>query len=277
MELMMEFVNYHSKIASIERAKERGSFPLFDKSFYTRGRLPISGADEKDSCHFDWEEIRRNIQKFGLRNSYTTVVAPTGSISMIAGCSSGIEPVYSLVFEKNVKVGSFYYIDPVFEKAMEREGLYDEDLMRQIAENKGSLQAIPYIPKKMKETFVTAMDATPESHIRALAAFQVWVDSSISKTNNFPANATLEDMRQSYLLAYQLGCKDVTVFRDGSIQDQVLVAPSKEKAHVEKKAHFVNVEVMKTTAGSTVQSKSKFEYTTCPSCDTAVSYKEGCV
>ncbi|HLC67992.1 MAG TPA: adenosylcobalamin-dependent ribonucleoside-diphosphate reductase, partial [archaeon] len=277
MEKLMEFVNYWSKVESLEMAKERGPMPFNDKSFYTEGRLPFRGSVQDHKWNFDWNEIAEGVKKHGIRNGYTTIIAPTGSISMIAGCSSGIEPVYSLVFEKNVKVGSFYYIDPVFEKAMKREGLYDEDLMRQIAENKGSLQAIPYIPKKMKETFVTAMDATPESHIRALAAFQIWVDSSISKTNNFPANATLEDMRQSYLLAYQLGCKDVTVFRDGSIQDQVLVAPSKEKAHVEKKAHFVNVEVMKTTAGSTVQSKSKFEYTTCPSCDTAVSYKEGCV
>jgi ribonucleoside-diphosphate reductase alpha chain len=146
---------------------------------------------------------------------------------MIAGCSSGIEPVYSLVYEKNVKVGSFYYVDPVFEKIMTAQGLYDEELIRDISGAGGSIQGINYIPSNIKRTFVTAMDITPEDHIRALAAFQKWVDSSISKTNNFPADATVDDMRESYLLAYKLGCKDVTVFRDTSIKGQVLVTPGK--------------------------------------------------
>ena len=111
--------------------------------------------------------------------------------------------------------------------------------MKEIAENNGSIQNIPYISQKLKNTFVTAMDATPESHIRALAAFQRWVDSSISKTNNFPANATIDDMRKSYILAYELGCKDVTVFRDSSIKDQVLVAPKRDKAVEVKKEKYV--------------------------------------
>jgi ribonucleoside-diphosphate reductase alpha chain len=169
----------------------------------------------------------QEIKKSGLRNSYTTVIAPTGSISMIAGCSSGIEPVYSLVYEKNVKVGSFYYVDPVFEKVMTAQGLYDEELVRDISGAGGTVQGINYISNNIKRTFVTAMDIAPEDHIRALAAFQKWVDSSISKTNNFPADATVDDMRESYLLAYKLGCKDVTVFRDTSIKGQVLVTPGR--------------------------------------------------
>jgi len=239
MEELMEFVNYWTKVESVELAKERGPLPFFDKSFYPQGRLPFSGSAKRDKWHFDWDEMSERVKMHGIRNGYTTIIAPTGSISMIAGCSSGIEPVYSLVFEKNVKVGSFFYIDPVFEKVMKREGLYDEELMKEIAENNGSIQNIPYISQKLKNTFVTAMDATPESHIRALAAFQRWVDSSISKTNNFPANATIDDMRKSYLLAYQLGCKDVTVFRDSSIKDQVLVAPKRDKAVEVKKEKYV--------------------------------------
>ncbi len=229
MERLMEFVNYYSKVASIELAKIRGSFPYFDKSFYTEGRLPFSGADDKENCYFDWEEVRRGIRDGGLRNAYTTVLAPTGSISMIAGCSSGIEPVYSLIYEKNVKIGSFYYVDPVFERLMLAEGLYDSDLIREVSDRNGSVRNIAYIPPKFKRVFVTSLDIPPEDHIKALAALQKWVDSSISKTNNFPADATVEAMRESYLLAYKLGCKDITVFRDTSIKDQVLVAKKRTK------------------------------------------------
>lgn len=284
MEQLMEFVNYWTKVQSVELAKERGSLPYYDKSFYPKGNLPFRGSPLK---HFDWDEISEQVRKHGIRNGYTTIIAPTGSISMIAGCSSGIEPVYSLVFEKNVKVGSFFYIDPVFEKVMKREGLYDEDLMKEIAENRGSIQNIPYIPQKLKRIFVTAMDATPESHIRALAAFQKWVDSSISKTNNFPANATVEDMRQSYLLAYQLGCKDVTVFRDSSIKEQVLVAPSKEKVQEVKKERYVMQQAVKetlteTSTGTLLQHQTKtngkMQYKECPTCSSvALSFKEGCL
>lgn len=228
MEQMMEFINYYSKVASIEMAKTRGPMPYFNKSFYPDGRLPIAGFEDRTSWHFDWDDIVDQIKKYGIRNGYTTIVAPTGSISMIAGTTSGIEPVFSLVFEKNVSVGSFFYADTVFENVMRREGLYDQELMRTVNENRGTVQDIPYISNELKGVFVTAMDIRPEDHIRALAAFQRWTDSSISKTNNFPAEATVEDMRESYILGYKLGCKDVTVFRDGSIKDQVLNAPKKD-------------------------------------------------
>ncbi len=227
MEKLIEFINYHSKLASIQLAKQRGPFPYYDRSFYPEGRLPFSGFEQKGSWTLSWDKVAQEIKRSALRNSYTTVIAPTGSISMIAGCSSGIEPLYSLVYEKNVKVGSFYYVDPVFEKVMTSHGLYDEELIREVSAMGGTVQAIHYIPSDIKRVFLTAMDITPEAHIRALASFQKWVDSSISKTNNFPADATVDDMRESYLLAYKLGCKDVTVFRDTSIKGQVLVAPGK--------------------------------------------------
>ena len=285
MEQLMEFVNYWTKVESVELAKERGPMPYLDKSFYPQGRLPFAGATHKNA-RLDWSSLTEEVKKYGIRNGYTTVLAPTGSISMIAGCSSGIEPVYSLVFEKNVKVGSFYYIDPVFEKVMRRQGLYDEDLMKQIAENRGRIKNVPYIPQRLKKVFVTAMDVTPENHIRALATFQRWVDSSISKTNNFPANATVDDMRQSYMLAYQLGCKGVTVFRDSSIKEQVLVAPKREKVEEVKKERYVTIKetTTETSEGTLLQHKtngvhkSKYDYTNCPTCDsTAISFKEGCV
>ncbi len=224
---LMEFINYWSKVKSTQLAKERGKLPYYDKSFYPQGKLPFAGAYSK-GIQLDWNKISEDVKKYGIRNGFTTVIAPTGSISMIAGCSSGIEPIYSLVFEKNVKVGSFYYVDGAFEKAMKDEGLYDEKLMAEINENGGTAQTIAYLSPKLKKVFVTAMDIKPEDHIRMLAEFQKWTDSSISKTNNFPADATVDDMRESYLLAYRLGCKDVTVFRDSSIKDQVLVAPTKK-------------------------------------------------
>ncbi len=253
MERLMEFINYWSKVEAIELAKERGSMLYYDKSFYPEGRMPFSGFDDRSSWHFDWDEIAEKAKTIGMRNGFTTVIAPTGSISMIAGCSSGIEPVYSICFEKNVKVGSFFYVDPAFEKVMQREGLLDTQLMEDIATHGGTVQTIPYLSEKMKSIFVTANDITPEDHIRALAAFQRWTDSSISKTNNFPASATVEYMRESYLLAYKLGCKGCTVFRDSSIQDQVLVAPKKAVKVETPLQHAVAITKIHTETSSMIE------------------------
>jgi ribonucleoside-diphosphate reductase alpha chain len=229
MERLMETVNYFSKITSMQLSKERGRMPYFDKSFYKEGKMPFSGFKDKKAWHFDWADLAKKIKRYGIRNGFTTVIAPTGSISMIAGTSSGIEPIYSLVFEKNVAIGSFYYIDPVFEEAMRKAGLMDEDLIKDTARLNGSIKHINYIPEKYKKTFITAMDISPADHVRVLAAFQKWVDSSISKTNNFPAEATVEEIKKVYLLAYELGCKGVTVYRDKSLHTQVLVSGSTKK------------------------------------------------
>ncbi len=234
MERLIEFISYYSKITSMELSKERGRMPYFDKSFYKEGKLPFSGFKDKKSWHFDWLKLAKDIKRYGIRNSYTTVIAPTGSISMIAGCSSGIEPVYSLVFEKNVVIGNFYYIDPVFDEQMHEEGLMDEALIKDVAALSGSVQKLSYIPEKLKKIFVTALDITPKEHIRALAAFQKWVDSSISKTNNFPAEAVVDDIKEAYLLAYELGCKGVTVYRDTALKKQVLVGGGAKKKQEDK-------------------------------------------
>ncbi len=302
MEKIMEFINYHSKLESIKLAEERGAFPYYEKSFYKEGKLPFRGFSEKKSWHFDWSKISRDIKKKGIRNSYTTVIAPTGSISMIAGCSSGIEPVYSLVFQKNVSVGSFYFINPAFEKSMLREGLFDDALIKDIADKKGSVQEIPYIPKNFKKIFVTSYDIAPEDHIKTLAAFQKWVDASISKTNNFPANATVEDMEKSYILAYESGCKGVTVFRDTSIEDQVLVsgqiqlpigARQKEEDGLvrmkDEKAEGMTIyrdpsALAKNGSSENQPAQDPNEPVNgdtkpkkCPNCSAELSYQEGCV
>ena len=308
---LMEFINYNTKVESIDLAKERGSFPYYDKSFYPEGRLPFSGFDDRSGWHFDWSKVADEVKTHGIRNAYTTVIAPTGSISMIAGCSSGMEPVYSLIFEKNVKVGSFYYVDPVFEETMKAEGLHDDRLTEAVVKDGGGVQNIPYIPPALKKVFVTAHDITPPDHIKALATFQKWVDSSISKTNNFPAEATVDDMRESYLLAYKLGCKDVTVFRDTSIKEQVLVAPetartagnegtpkptvaetidevvpTPQQPPATRPSHnSANISEPHTTGIPTVLGSVEgpsmvgtlMELRSCPQCAANLDYKEGCV
>ncbi len=291
MEQLMEFIAYWSKVESIELAKTRGNLPYYDKSFYKKGKLPFRGAELRQEWHFDWDKMSQDIKTYGIRNGYTTIIAPTGSISMIAGCSSGMEPVYSLVFEKNVKVGSFYYVDPAAEKVLKEEGLYSDKIMEDINEHKGSIQMIEYVPEKVRKALVTAMDITPEEHIRALASFQKWVDSSISKTNNFPADATVEDMRESYILAYKLGCKDVTVFRDSSIKEQVLVAPKRKEKSEEARIEVDIKPEMKRTIkesetglvfegngnGNHTNPISKAAIKNCPECGTKVELKEGCL
>ncbi|MBI3035804.1 hypothetical protein HYY71_05775 [Candidatus Woesearchaeota archaeon] len=289
MEQLMEFIAYWSKAESIELAKARGNLPYYSKSFYKEGKLPIRGAYLRNEWHFDWDKMGMDIKKYGIRNGYTTIIAPTGSISMIAGCSSGMEPVYSLVFEKNVKVGSFYYVDPAAEKVLREEGLLNDKLMEDINQHKGSIQRIEYVPERIRKALVTAMDITPEEHIMALASFQKWVDSSISKTNNFPADATLEHMRDSYILAYKLGCKDVTVFRDSSIKDQVLVAPkAKEKKDDESKidAKPEMKKILKESEtglvfangnGDAAKPMTKQAIKNCPECGAKVELKEGCL
>ena len=278
---LMEFINYHSKMVSIELAKERGALPYYNKSFYPEGKLPFAGFYDKKSWHFEWNKIAEMVKLHGVRNGYTTVIAPTGSISMIAGCSSGIEPVYSMVYEKHVKVGSFYYIDPVFERVMTEEGLFGDDLLRDVNEHGGSIQKISYIPEDLKRIYITAMDIRPEDHIRALATFQKWTDSSISKTNNFPADATVEDMRDSYLLAYKLGCKDVTVFRDTSIKEQVLVAPRKKQEGNSESHNSTEEVIARTPQIVTVPlvggpHGGSEQLRLCPQCQTTVVFQEGC-
>jgi len=296
MEKLMQFIAYYSKLESIDLARKRGNLPYYDKSFYKDGRLPFSGFELKDEWDFDWEKVSNDIKKYGIRNGYDTIIAPTGSISMIAGCSSGMEPVYSLTFEKNVKVGSFYYVDPAFERALKKEGLNTDELMEEICDNKGSVQGLSSFPEELQKVFVTALDITPEDHIRALASFQKWVDSSISKTNNFPADATIEHMRESYILAYKLGCKDVTVFRDSSIKDQVLVAPKKKKVKVETQAATAMQAIHHESpiaAGNGIdngfaekeiesgdlltKTTGKAKHKICPECGAETQIQEGCI
>ncbi len=280
MERIMEFINYHSKVESVELAKKRGTFPNFEKSFYLDGKMPIKGFEEKESWNFDWDKLLEQIQEHGLRNTFTTVIAPTGSISMIAGTSPGIEPIYSLVYEKKVTVGTFYYVDPVFEKFMEREGLLDDDLIRDVSRNEGSIQKIEYIPEKYKKIFVTALDISAEDHVRALASIQKWTDSSVSKTINFPEHATVEEMKEAYLLAHELGCKGLTVYRYKSIKSVYVpgIEEGKEKPKLEslKDVKVKAPSVYKEEGVNEIHPPEAEETELCPQCGTPLIRSEGC-
>jgi len=198
---VMSFVQEESKEASVELAKTRGVFPNFEGSVY----------DKPD-------------KKFPIRNATTTTIAPTGSISIIANCSSGMEPLFAISYWRNVLDGEkLVEINPYFKEIAQSRGFYTEELMRKIAES-GSLQNISEIPADVKRLFVTAHDISPEWHIRMQAVFQNYTDNAVSKTVNFPAHASKADVEKVYMLAYELKCKGVTVYRDKSRSKQVLSA-----------------------------------------------------
>jgi ribonucleoside-diphosphate reductase alpha chain len=222
---VMEFVDYQSKVKSIELARMHGAFPNYEGSVYHTRALQREGE-------LDWDALRDEMASSGIRNATTSTIAPTGTISMIANTSSGIEPQFSLVFVKNVMDGEkLLYVNPYFEEAVRQAGIYSDELMEKVAQE-GSVAHIEEIPQQIKEVFVTSHDISPEWHIRMQAAFQKYTDNAVSKTINFTSEATKEDIRTAYELSYQLGCKGVTVYRDGSRDNQVLNIGTKVKEHV---------------------------------------------
>ncbi len=203
---VMSIVNNSAHEASQELAKEKGTFPNWDISIYGP-----KGQDEK------------------MRNSALTTVAPTGSISMLLECSSGVEPFFALAYNKEVMSGqTLSYINPHLEEELKKLGLYTDEIIKEI-EKTGSIQHIERIPQGIRKVYVTAMDIDADAHIQMQAAFQKHVDNSISKTINFPYSATRDDVRKGYLLSWELGLKGCTVYRDGSRQEQVLNIKKEEK------------------------------------------------
>jgi ribonucleoside-diphosphate reductase alpha chain len=170
-----------------------------------------------------WEGSRHQEKGLRLRNSYVTTVAPTGTLSMIADTSGGCEPEFSLIWYKRVMDGEElpYFLD-YFEEVAKREGFWREDLVQKILDNHGSPRGLKDVPEKWQRVFATAHDVPPEWHVRMQAAFQDWCDAAVSKTINMPREATVEDVKKAYLLAFDLHCKGITVYRDGSREDQVL-------------------------------------------------------
>ena len=229
MRKLAENLTYYAYKESIELSKERGYFPLYPLSDYKNGELPIELYYNRDLWTLDWDSLVEDIKKYGLRNAMVTTNAPTGSISMIADTSNGIEPMFSLVFEKNITLGSFFYVDNVFEKKLKKMGLYNDDLLKKISEHYGSIQTIDELPKEMKEVFVTSMDLHWMDHIVAQAVLQTAITDSISKTINMPNDITIEEIKQAYIMAHEMGCKGTTVYRDGSKARQVLTITAENK------------------------------------------------
>ncbi len=194
---LMAFIDEEGHRASQELADERGSFPNFEESTLSK--------------RYD-----------RLRNATVTTIAPTGTISIITGASSGIEPIFAVAYVRNVMDRDILpEVNPIFEQMAKERGFYSEDMMKEIAAQ-GSVKDVKGVPEDLRELFVTALDITPEAHVRMQAAFQEHTDNAVSKTVNFPKEATTEDVERVYMLAHRLGCKGVTVYRYGSRDDQVL-------------------------------------------------------
>jgi len=209
---VMRFINEKANEASAALAEERGVFPVFEGSIYD---VP-NGAR--------------------IRNATTTTIAPTGTLSIIAGCSSGIEPLFALSYIRNILDGAhFIEVNPYFEEEAKREGFYSAELMEEIAK-RGSIQDMDGIPDRVKRLYVTAHDISPEWHIKMQAAFQSSTHNAVSKTINFPHSATIEDVEQAYMLAYNKGCKGITIYRDRSKDKQVLSIAAEDEERVEARA-----------------------------------------
>ncbi|MBW2668436.1 MAG: vitamin B12-dependent ribonucleotide reductase [Deltaproteobacteria bacterium] len=203
-EEVMGFIQEESHEASKHLAEERGVFPNFDKSIFKN----------KDGCTY--------------RNAATTTIAPTGTLSIIADCSSGVEPLFALSFVRNVMDNDkLMEVNPYFENEAKKRGFYSSELMDAIAMD-GGIQHLNEIPADVREVFVTAHDISPEWHIRMQAAFQKHTDNAVSKTVNLSRDATVGDVKKIYDLAYELDCKGVTIYRDGSKENQVLSYATKD-------------------------------------------------
>jgi ribonucleoside-diphosphate reductase alpha chain len=205
---LMRFINEESLATSEELAKEKGSFPNWTGSLWEKEWGPRP-----------------------MRNSVCTTVAPTGTISILADCSGGIEPMFSLIFYRNVLNGkTLTEVNKIFEKVAKDRGFYSEELVDYILKN-GTIQSAPGVPEDVKRIFVCAQDISPEHHVRMQAAFQENCGSSISKTVNLPNSATEKDVEDAYLLAFRTGCKGVTVYRDGCRTNQPMATASSQDKH----------------------------------------------
>jgi ribonucleoside-diphosphate reductase alpha chain len=197
-EQVMGFIQQESHAASKDLARERGAFSNFESSVFK----------DRPECAY--------------RNATTTTIAPTGTLSIIANCSSGVEPLFALSFVRNVMDDDqLLEVNPYFEAVAKQRGFYSEELMNAIAKS-GSIHSMEAIPEDAKAVFVTAHDISPEWHIRMQAAFQKHTDNAVSKTVNLPHDATVGDVMKIYDLAHELRCKGVTIYRDGSKERQVL-------------------------------------------------------
>ncbi|MEM0451152.1 MAG: ribonucleotide reductase N-terminal alpha domain-containing protein [Nitrososphaerota archaeon] len=246
MQRVMEFVAWHAYMESAKRAKERGPFPLYWQSSYPEGHLPLEGFYHRELWTMDWDRVVEEIKRNGIRNSFVLSIAPTGSISMLVDTSSGLEPVFALVYEKRVTVGTFYYIDPEFERYLEERGMKTDEVLKRVAENGGSIQGLDDLfDEEAMRVFVVAYDIPWWDHVRAQYHVGLWVDAAVSKTINMPSWVTVEDVEAAYLFAYRLGLKGITIYRDQSKPGQVLVTPSQRTERYVLRVRNNTIEMMR--------------------------------
>lgn len=265
---VMEFIDYHSKVESIELAKSRGAFNNFRGSVYESGSFlsnKYSGKSAGMISDEDWKNLDSQIKEFGIRNATTTCIAPTGTISMIASASGGVEPLFGLVFSRNVMDGTeMLEINPIFEKYAKNSGFYSENLMKDIAKD-GSVAHISSVPQEAKQIFVTAHDVSPEWHVKMQAAFQLHTDNAVSKTINFEEYATREDIEKAYILAFENDLKGITVYRNNSRTFQPMNLDAKKGPELELKPTLEEYN----PTGEIKEFK-------CPECGTSIQMAEGC-
>jgi len=298
---LAEALTYYSMEESVALAKSRGEFPLCSKTEYPEGKIPVSGYYEKpkEQQYHDWDSLIAKIQKHGIRNVHVTTVAPTGTLSMLADCSNGMEPSFALVFEKRVTVGRFFYTNKILEQVLKENNLYSEELLTKIADNYGSVKGLPEIPEWIQKIFVTAMDIHWSDHLLAQAVWQDWIGNAIAKTINMPNDVTVDDVRASYLLAHEMGLKGITVYRDGSRHKQVLhmtsenaektftVTPSEylknfisnniKNEYVKSQINnALTIAASQNTSPPPNISEEEKEETLCPMCKNKLIFAEGC-
>ena len=287
---VMEFIDYESKCESIELSKERGRFNNFKGSVYDgknflynkyKGKSAGKVSDEQ------WMELDAQIEKFGIRNATTTCIAPTGTISMIAGASGGVEPLFGLVFSRLIMDGTeMLEVNPIFKEYAIKHGFYSEDLMKEIAKT-GSVAHVDKVPAEAKKIFVTAHDVSPYWHVKMQAAFQLHTDNAVSKTVNFEEHATREDIEQAYVLAYENNLKGITVYRNNSRQFQPMNLDSKKseaQVEAEKSMKTVSEPEKKSEVTNPIKAEETEEYNPtgeiktvkCPECGNEIQMAEGC-
>ena len=279
---VMEFIDYHSKVESIELSKKRGKFGNFAGSVYDRSNYLSEKYKGKSAGKISdemWAELDKEIANHGIRNATTTCIAPTGTISMIAGASGGVEPLFGLVFKRNIMDNTeMYEVNPNFKNYAIEKGFYSEELMGEIAKT-GSVAHIEGIDEKTKEIFVTAHDISPKSHVMMQAAFQLHTDNAVSKTVNFEEDATMEDVAQAYILAYKNDLKGITVYRNNSRYSQPMLLESKkedkkeEVKPAEKKPEHKELKIEKTEID---EHGVEIKTVVCPECGNSIKMAEGC-
>ncbi len=269
---VMEFIDYESKCESIELSKERGRFNNFVGSIYDGKDFLYNKYQGKSAGMIkdeQWKELDEQIKKYGIRNATTTCIAPTGTISMIAAASGGVEPLFGLVFSRLIMDGTeMLEINPIFKDYMIKKGLYSEDLMKKIAVD-GSVKHVDGISDEIKHIFATAHDVSPYWHVKMQAAFQLHTDNAVSKTVNFEEHATREDIEEAYVLAYKNDLKGITVYRNNSRQFQPMNLDAKKSE--EKKEEVVVEEVVEEYAPT-----GEVKTVKCPECGTEIQMAEGC-